>query len=616
MESDTSLNAMMNKIFNRPFFIKIVLLVLTILIISLIFTTVIYTVASEKIFVNYQLERLKEETDMLASLIPDEWMTKDQLEQFFDKVFQAESTILRSYVVISDKLNVEVYSYAPSIQKGNQAIVKSDMDRFYKQNLSQYVRRVLTGQYVTLENTDNEFNSDMIIIMRPIFSEYGSVEAVLTICKFIDDYSDELITINKTLILTMIGVALLMLYPVYKISKSITKPLVEIRDVAIAFGKGDFSVRANESYPAEIGQLSLTMNHLSSQLNKTISSLTRETNVLQGVLNSMNEGILVVDDSLCPIIINPAIPKLFNSIIDKNEKFSIIPVEAVWSDFRQCLSTQKDIENTYEFDGNMILCVINPLKVNNVLIGAMGIFSDITKEVRLEQTRRDYVANVSHELKTPLTGVMGLLAPLKDGIVTDPDKITKYYAIMSNELHRLNRLINDLLTLSRLQSSDEAFAMGKVDLTDIILDKAEKYLYASQDYKVKIDYMHPYKPVFVYGNSDRIEQILTILIDNAIKFSQSSTKQVIEIKIDIIKEDSKYIISVQDYGSGISKEDIPYVFDRFYKSDKSRSGLGSGLGLSIARETLKRMNEGIWVDSDGISGSVFHFTLSEYKETL
>lgn len=612
---------MKNKFTDIPFFVRIVLLVLSILIISLIITTVIYTVASEEIFISNQLERLKEETDMLASLIPGDWVTRDQLEYFFDKALQAESTILRSFIFVSDRLNVEVYSYAPAIKRETQTVAKADMDKFYRNNLSKHMRGVLAGQYISLKNTDNEFNSDMFIIMRPIFSQYGDVQAVLTVCKFIDDYSGELRTINNALVLTMIGVSLLMLFPIYRMSKSITKPLLEIRDVAVAFGKGDFSVKADESYPAELGQLSLTMNHLSSQLGKTITSLTRETNILQGVLNSMNQGLLVVDESLSPMIINPALPKFFKSTMNMNEKHSIIPIQAVWEDFEQCLSEQQYIENIYEFQGNMILCVINPLKVNDALIGAMGIFSDITKEIRLEQTRRDYVANVSHELKTPLTGVMGLLAPLKDGIVTDPDKITKYYAIMSNELQRLNRLINDLLMLSRLQSASEAFAMDKVNLSAIIVDKIESYHFTYEDNNLTIDFTGPSQPVLVYGNADRIEQILTILIDNAIKFSQNSAdkkinNEKIKIKIAIVKKDDKYIVSVQDYGTGISKEDIEYVFERFYKSDKSRSSAGSGLGLAIARETLKRMNEDIWVESDGKSGSVFYFTLSEYKPNI
>lgn len=199
----------MNKLIGKPFFFRITALVLTILIISLIFTTIIYTLASEEIFISYQTERLKEETDMLASLIPNEWRTKDLLEQFFDKVFQVESTILSSYVVISDKINVEMYSYVPSSQRAGIVIDKDAMDRFYKQNLSQYFKRVLSGQYISLENDNNEFNKEMIILMRPILSDTGSVEAVLTVCKFVEDYSIQLEKINKTLIIAMLAVFLL-----------------------------------------------------------------------------------------------------------------------------------------------------------------------------------------------------------------------------------------------------------------------------------------------------------------------------------------------------------------------------------------------------------------------
>ena len=602
----------MNKLIGKPFFFRITALVLTILIISLIFTTIIYTLASEEIFISYQTERLKEETDMLASLIPNEWRTKDLLEQFFDKVFQVESTILSSYVVISDKINVEMYSYVPSLQRAGIVIDKDAMDRFYKQNLSQYFKRVLSGQYISLENDNNEFNKEMIILMRPILSDTGSVEAVLTVCKFVEDYSIQLEKINKTLIIAMLAVFLLMLYPVYLLSKSITKPLFEVKDVAIAMGKGDFSVRANENYPAEIGQLSTTMNLLSSELDSTINHLKRETNVLQGVLNSMNEGILVIDKHFNPIIINPATGKLFNTDIKSSDKLSIIPKDEIWKDFEKCIETNMSVDNTYNFNEIMIQCIINPVIVNNEIVGAMGIFSDITKEVRLEQTRREYVANVSHELKTPLTGVMGLIEPLKDGLVTDKDKINRYYELISNEVLRLNRLINDLLVLSRLQSSNEAFSMEKVNLTEIINDIVERYLYYNKDQIFNIKCNIPKEPVFILGNGDRIDQILTILVDNALKFGKDDVDVTLCIEISLTKENNKYIVSVADNGKGISKDDLPYIFERFFKTDKSRSKSGSGLGLSIAKETLLRMNEKIWVESDESVGSVFKFTLSNY----
>lgn len=606
----------MNKLIGKPFFIRIAALVLSILILSLVLTSIIYTVASKEIFINYQLERLKEETDMLASLIPNEWMTRNVLDQFFDKVFQVESTILSSYVVVSDKLNVEVYSYVPSIQRSGVAINKQAMDAFYRRDLNAYVRKALTGQYInfTLGKTENPFGSDMIIIISPILSETGSVVAVLTICKFIDDYSIQLKSINKILLITMLLVAVLMLVPVYFLSKSMTKPLFKIKEVAIAMGEGNFSVRADENYPAEIGQLSVTMNHLASELSATIDRLTRETNVLQGVLNSMNEGILVIDKSYNPIIINPAIRTLFNCDSDCLDKNKIVPIDSIWKDFEHCINQNLEMKNTYDFEGIMILCVINPLLVNDMLIGAIGIFSDITKDVRLEQTRRDYVANVSHELKTPLTGVMGLLEPLKDGTVTDLEKVHRYYELMSDELHRLNRLINDLLVLSRLQSSNEAFAMEKVNLTDIINDKAERYRYLNKLKNIHIQFDIPKEPIFVFGNDDRIDQILTILMDNALKFKKEDTLEKSTVKIALIKQDNKYVISVQDNGRGITKEDIPYIFDRFYKSDKSRTGGGSGLGLSIAKETLMRMNEKIWAESDGKEMSIFRFTLTVYSE--
>jgi len=602
----------MNKLIGKPFFFRITALVLTILIISLIFTTIIYTVASEEIFISYQTERLKEETDMLASLIPNEWTTKDLLEQFFDKVFQVESTILSSYVVISDKINVEMYSYVPSSQRAGILIDKNAMDRFYKQNLSQYFKRVLSGQYISLENENNEFNKEMIILMRPILSDTGSVEAVLTVCKFVEDYSIQLEKINKTLIIAMLAVFLLMLYPVYMLSKSITKPLFEIKDVAIAMGKGDFSVRANENYPAEIGQLSTTMNLLSSELDSTINHLKRETNVLQGVLNSMNEGILVIDKYFNPIIINPATGKLFNTEIKSNDKKSIIPKDEIWMDFEKCIKTNMSVDKTYEFNEIMIQCIVNPVIVNNEIVGAMGIFSDITKEIRLEQTRREYVANVSHELKTPLTGVMGLIEPLKDGLVTDKEKINRYYELISNEVMRLNRLINDLLVLSRLQSSNEAFSMEKVNLTEIINDIVERYLFYNKDQIFNIKCNIPKEPVFIHGNGDRIDQILTILVNNALKFGKDDVDIALCIEISLTKENNKYIVSVADNGKGISKDDLPYIFERFFKTDKSRSKGGSGLGLSIAKETLLRMNEKIWVESVESVGSVFKFTLSDY----
>jgi signal transduction histidine kinase len=568
-----------------------------------------YSISSEQIFVENQVSRLEEETDMLATLIPTEWMTRDILDRFFDKVFQAESTILSSYVVVSDKLNVEIYSYVPKNENANIHFDKKAMDKFYKDYLSSYIKKVMTGQYFTLENTDNDFGSEMIIIMRPIYSDNGTIEATITICKFVDDISMELANITKSLIISMAVVFILMLFPIYLFSKSITKPLMQIRDVAISMEKGDFTVRAEEKYPGEIGQLSDAINHLASELSNNMNQLVRERNILMGVLNGMNEGIICLDTKGCIIVINPAVFKLFNTDIKDTLKENIIPISDVWTDFKISITENSTIEKTYFYNNINIFIMITPLLVNGTVIGAVGIFSDITKEVRLEQTRRDYVANVSHELKTPLTGVMGLIDPLRDGIVTDPAKRQRYYDLISMEVTRLNRLINDLLVLSRLQSSSDIFASEKVNLTDVIHDQADRFAFAKDSKKMVIKCDIPEEPIYVNGNMDRIDQIMTILLDNAVKFSDESSV----VRISVSEDQNKYIVSVEDNGCGISKDDLPYIFDRFYKSDKSRTHSGSGLGLSIAKETLIHMNEKLWAESDGTNGSVFRFTLSKYE---
>lgn len=601
----------MTKLLNKPFFIRIVFLVILIIIIALISTIVMYSITSEKIFVENQINRLEEETDMLATLIPTEWMTRDILDKFFDKVFQAESTILSSYVVVSDKLNVEIYSYIPRGENAKIQFDKKAMDKFYKDYLSVYIKKVMLGQYFTIENKDNDFGSEMIIIMRPIYSDNGTIEATITICKFVDDISMELSNITKSLMISMIVVFILMLFPIYLFSKSITKPLMQIRDVAISMNKGDFTVRAEEKYPGEIGQLSIAMNHLASELSNNMDQLIRERNILKGVLNGMNEGIIYLDTTDSIIVINPAVGKLFNTEIKDAVKENIIPIDNVWVDFNISITENSIIEKTYFFNGINIFIVITPLLVNGIVIGAVGIFSDITKEVRLEQTRRDYVANVSHELKTPLTGVMGLIDPLRDGIVTDPAKRQRYYDLISMEVTRLNRLINDLLVLSRLQSSSDIFASEKVNLTEVIRDQVDRFTFPKGDKSIIIKCSIPEEPIYVSGNMDRIDQIMTILLDNAVKFSDIASTVI----ISVCEDQSKYVVSVKDNGCGINHDDLPYIFDRFFKSDRSRTQSGSGLGLSIAKETLIHMNEKLWAESDGINGSVFHFTLSKFENS-
>lgn len=243
------------------------------------------------------------------------------------------------------------------------------------------------------------------------------------------------------------------------------------------------------------------------------------------------------------------------------------------------------------------------------IVGAVGLFSDITQMERLERTRREYVSNVSHELRTPLTAMRALVEPLKEGMVTAEADRQRYYDIILREVMRLSRLINDQLELSRLQSGTIAIQKSKMALDDLVYDVCDRYVAIAAEHGLELKVLTDFSecPV-VYGNEDRVEQMLIILLDNAIKYTEEGS-----VSVSATWDDEKVTLSVRDTGVGIADEDLPYVFDRFYKVDRAHSGKGSGLGLSIARELLHWMGEEIWVNSKEGQGSTFSFTVSVFK---
>lgn len=224
----------------------------------------------------------------------------------------------------------------------------------------------------------------------------------------------------------------------------------------------------------------------------------------------------------------------------------------------------------------------------------------------LEQMRRDYVANISHELKTPITSIRAVAETLNDDLIVDRIDKKKYYSMILRESMRLETLIKDMLELSRLQSKNISLEKSYVNLKDIVEEVYEKFEVISQDLGIDfiVDSIKEDIPS-IFTNYNRIIQVLIILLDNAFKFTDEDGI----VKLNI-KYYTDYInISVLDTGVGINNEDIPFVFDRFYKADKARTSGGTGIGLSIAKEIISNLNEDIYVESDIGKGSTFTFTI-------
>lgn len=227
---------------------------------------------------------------------------------------------------------------------------------------------------------------------------------------------------------------------------------------------------------------------------------------------------------------------------------------------------------------------------------------------RLEQVRKSFVANASHELRSPLTSIQGFLQAILDGTVSEADR-EKYLTIALSETKRLNSLITSMLDLSRLDSGKNPLVMSKFDINDAIREVATRFEPSLVKKAVQINVEFQHENCYVYADKDKIMQVIINLVDNAIKYSPSYSRIILMTSI----HENKVYVTVKDFGYGISKKDQMLIWDRFYMTDKSRSPVktkGSGLGLSIVKKIIDEHGEIIWVESNRGAGATFIFTLT------
>ena len=382
------------------------------------------------------------------------------------------------------------------------------------------------------------------------------------------------------------------------------RPITRMRTVALTMAGGDLTARAEDGSNDEYGELGRALNYLSSELGSTISSLQMERNRLQSLINGLSEGIIAVDAKGATTLINPAVYGLLNlQSTDDNVRAAAPDVFAM---FDQALSSARAVKKTV-WQGDVALHIsVSPLLLQSgEVTGCVGIVSDVTSAERLEQTRRDYVANVSHELRTPLTAMRALIEPLRDGLVKTEEQRQQIYDVVLRETMRLSRLVNDMLELSRLQSGTASLSRSVFDTLPLFNLIHETYSAYAEDYQQTFVYDVPEDLPSVWGNPDRTQQVLIVLLDNAFKYTPEGGV----VTLSACAEGDVVRVRVRDTGVGIPAADLPHVFDRFYKVDKSHHSKGTGLGLAIAYEIMKHLGEEMSVTSEPGQGSCFTFTL-------
>ncbi len=385
-----------------------------------------------------------------------------------------------------------------------------------------------------------------------------------------------------------------------------------MKSAAVSISKGDQTDGLSiQSDSIEISALADALNSMVAQQNERIHTITNQRNKIETVLSSMTEGVLALDDQENVISLNNAAAKLFSVEVEQVEGR---PFREIVRNRALLELASKTIVEGENSESDLVLEGENEkhLQVHGATlrdsqgkaVGAVIVLNDITKIRRLETIRRDFVANVSHELKTPITLIKGFVETLLQGAIDNRDESERFLKIMEKQVNRLNLIIDDLLSLSRLEQDH---GRSKIDLEEaevkVILESAIRDCELNTKNKSSTIQLNCEEGLKVPLNPPLIHQAVLNLVDNALKYSEPEAL----VEITASKNGSDLIIEVKDQGCGIDSKNLPRLFERFYRVDQARGRKlgGTGLGLAIVKHIAQAHGGRVSVDSTLGKGSRF-----------
>lgn len=405
------------------------------------------------------------------------------------------------------------------------------------------------------------------------------------------------------------------------ISKAITKPIDEMKKQTLQIARGDYSGQVHVYGRDELGQLANAVNNLSVKVEESQESTESERQRLDSVLTNMTDGVIATDRRGCVIIMNDEAA----SFLDITEKEALGQSILDILDIRKKYNLRDLIENPDETimdrsdaHHDLILHAHFSLiqRESGFVSGLVCVLHDVTEQQKIDNDRKEFVSNVSHELRTPLTSVHSYIEALQDGAWQDSKIAPQFLKVTQEETDRMIRMINDLLTLSRMDSGTQKIDKELVNINELfnyILNRFDMII-KSDDNNQQTNKKH-YRIVrhfsqddlWVEVDTDRFTQVIDNLMNNAIKYSPDGGV----ITCSLYRTNNSVILSVKDQGLGIPRSSIPHIFDRFYRVDKARSRKqgGTGLGLAISKEVIQALDGRIWVESTEGQGSTFYISL-------
>ncbi|MBE4910331.1 HAMP domain-containing protein [Bacillus luteolus] len=561
------------------------------------------TILLLEFFENYHVREAEQGLTQIASKIAF------IMESHKDKELAREI----SWELIDDNTNViiiedeDTHWYSPGDQGSKSLTYKfiENHPELYKtitddKTVSQ--RMDLNGSNVTNGNSE-----EMFIIGTPLHVDNKKQGAVFLYQSLNEVRETTKQTTRFILLAAGIAIVLTTIFAFF-LSTRITAPLRKMRQAAFEVARGKFDTKVPMLTHDEIGELAVAFNQMARQLKFNLNALNQEKEQLSSVLSSMADGVITLSRDGTVLVTNPPAERFLQAWYYQQGMQSKdgeeLPSEMTEL-FQNVVSIEKEQIIEISMQGRSWVILMSPLYNQTYIRGAVAVIRDMTEERRLDKLREDFIANVSHELRTPISMLQGYSEAIIDDIASTEEEKREIAKVIYDESLRMGRLVNDLLDLARMQASHISLNIEEAEITELVNRIIRKFQGPAKERNIKLSLVKPDSLGAFQLDPDRIEQVLTNLIDNALRHTESEGN--VTLQVDL--QEGGLLIDVKDSGSGIPEEDLPFVFERFYKADKARTRgrSGTGLGLAIVKNIIDAHQGHISVHSKINEGTTFTF---------
>jgi two-component system sensor histidine kinase ResE len=465
-----------------------------------------------------------------------------------------------------------------------------------------------------LSDSSQDKNLNHVIIGVPFKqsnSEYGAVYIYQSL-EEIQQTSDS--TTKFILLVAGVAIVLTTIFAFF-LSTRITAPLRKMREAAFEVARGKFDTKVPILTHDEIGELATAFNQMGRQLKFNMHALNQEKEQLSSILSSMADGVITFNRDGTILITNPPAERFLQNWYfeqgNSHSKTEAIPSK-VDELFQMAVSTEQEQFGEVSIQGRYWVVIMTPLYNNKFIRGAVAVIRDMTEERQMDKLRKDFIANVSHELRTPIAMLQGYSEAIIDDIAQTNEEKKEMARVIYDESLRMGRLVNELLDLARMEAGHLLLSIDRIEIPVYLQRIIRKFQGLAKEKEIELSVSMTEDNGYFLLDPDRIEQVLTNLIDNAIRHTPNGGSVIVTETTD----DKGISFEVKDSGSGIPEEDLPFVFERFYKADKARTRgrSGTGLGLAIAKNIVDAHKGIISVQSKIGQGTTFSFFIPRRSE--